>query len=262
MADVAAPASTVAPPRRPAGARSVAWRVFAIGFALQAVLGLLAPEAFPYLGAWLVIGQLAAVVIVGAIAVATPAIRDLARDRRTRILHGLEHATITLLLERGFAVRSGYTYDGEFIVDLAHDGRSWDRLDEVRAAVASAIRRVAGGEHALAYSDQCGTSMVVGSLLLGLAIVGAGIAGLVLGMPANVAFAITVGACFAARAIRRPLGLWAQRWLTVSTALHSASIRAIDQRVASNGDTMRITVALDVVPRERTGEAVSPHGLG
>src|SRR5262245_11505621 len=70
---------------------------------VQAALAVLAPHDFAYLKLWLVIAQIAALLVVILTLVLAPDLRALAKDRRTRILHGLEHATINILLARGFA---------------------------------------------------------------------------------------------------------------------------------------------------------------
>lgn len=218
---------------------------------VQAVLAVLAPDAFPYLGTWLVIAQLASVIVVLLALALAREVRALARDKRTRILHGLEHATINLLLPRGFPVRSGCTYDGEFEIRLDHDGRSWDRLVEIRDAARDAIVRISRGESALAYSPLCGTSWLVGYCLLALAVVTSGAVALLLGAPVGITFAATVAAGFAARAIKRPLGLWVQRHLTVSTDLLVATVKEVERRASADGNTMIVTIAIDVTPKHR-----------
>src|SRR5205085_2771276 len=147
---------------------------------------LIMPDAFPYLKMWLVLAQIAAVAVVLLMLVLAPDVRALARDKRTRILHGLEHATINLLLERGFPVRSGCTYDGEFVIRIDHDGRTWNRFTELRDAPTEAVIRVVRGEYALAYTPQCGTSWLVGYCLLALAIVASGATGLALAVPTGI----------------------------------------------------------------------------
>jgi len=226
-------------------------RLLIAALVVQAVFALLAPDAFPYLRTWLIAAQVCSVAIVLFAIALAPDVRALARDKRTRILHGLEHATINLLLARSFPVFAGCTYDGEFEIRLEHDGRSWDRLIEIRDAAREAIVRVASGEAALAYSDKCGTSWLVGYALLALAIVASGFAALVLGAPAGVTFAATVALGFVARALKRPIGLFAQRHLTVSTDLLAGTVKEIERKVTSDGNTMIVTIAIDVTPKVR-----------
>ena len=218
---------------------------------VQAVLALLAPDAFPYLRAWLLVVQVVSVVVVLLALALAREVRVLARDKRTRILHGLEHATFNLLVPRGFPVRSGHTYDGEFELRIDHDGKSWDRLLEIRDAAREAIVRIASGETVLAYSPLCGTSWLVGYCLLALAVVTSGGVALLLGAPTGITFAATVAAGFAARAIKRPLGLWVQRHLTVSTDLLAATVKEVERRASPDGNTMIVTIAIDVTPKHR-----------
>ena len=227
---------------------------------LQAIFALIAPDAFPYLSLWLFVAQLGGLAVVALAVVLSPDLRALARDRRTRILHGLEHATINLMLERGFPVYYGCTYDGEFVIHIKHDGRSWDRLLEIRDLAREAIVRIVRGDRALAYSPNCGTSWLVGYCLLAVAIVAAGLVGRMLGVPAGIVFAGTVGAALLAKALERPLGLWVQRWLSVSTELLVASVKDMEPSVSSDGNTMIVTIAMDVTPKPRVGRGgtVSP----
>src|SRR5262245_18206697 len=127
-------------------------RLLAAFLILQAMFALLTPEAFPYLATWLLVAPLAGLPWVAVVVIVSPDLRALARNRRTRLLHGLEHATINLMLERGFPVRSGCTHDGEFTIEIEHDGRSWDRLLEIRDLARDAIIRIVRGERDLAYS--------------------------------------------------------------------------------------------------------------
>jgi hypothetical protein len=227
---------------------------------LQAILALLAPDAFPYLAAWLFIVQLAGLGVVVLAVMLSPDLRALARNKRTRILHGLEHATINLMLQRGFPVRSGCTYDGEFVIRIDHDGRSWNRLLEIRDIARDAIIRIVRGERELAYTPECGTSWLVGYCLLALAIVGSGLVGRMLGAPVGVVFAASVGAAICARAVKRPLGLWVQRHVSVSTDVLVASIKDMQPSVSSDGNTMIVTIAMDVTPKIRAsrGGTVTP----
>ena len=60
-------------------------------------------------------------------------LRDLARDRTTRIIHGLEHATIRILLDEGSIVYGGLTHTGFFEIDL-HTGREKRSTRQRRSA--------------------------------------------------------------------------------------------------------------------------------
>jgi Zn finger protein HypA/HybF involved in hydrogenase expression len=230
---------------------------------VQAVLAFLDPEAFPYLGPLLVFAQLAGFLIIAAMVVGSAELRAISTYHTTRVIHGLEHATVAVLEERGVHVRAGQTSHGMFALELDHDGTLYENLETtVRDATTDAISRIRFGEHTLAYHRQCGTSMLVGIALLGLAIVGVGIAALILGAPSGLTFAFSVMAAFAVRAIHHPIGFAAQRWLTVSTNFASAVVTHVEKRVSSDGHTLTAIVMIDVVPKPRARssevDAVAP----
>jgi len=205
----------------------------------------------------MVLAQLAAFVVVCIAVVATPAIRVLVRDKRVRVTHGLEHATIRILEDRGIEVDGGVTIWGRFAIQLPNDGRNYERDAEIRDAAIAAIRRVAAGERALAYSPYCGTSAMVAQLLLAVAVLGAGVTAAILGVPTGITFAASVGAALVVRLASRSLGLLAQRLWTVSTALASARIIAITKDVLPRGDKVVFTVQLDVVVRDSRAEPIA-----
>jgi hypothetical protein len=248
---------TVPPPISFATAR----RIF-IGFAMVwLALALPARAHEPWVQVLLFAARIAGVACIAVIASSSAAIRELARDRKTRILHGLEHATIKLLERRDLEVRSGCTFDGFFVLDVEHDGRWWERLDEVRDAATEAIARIRAGEHKLAYDRRCGTSLLVAGLVVAVAITAVWIAALVLGWPDEIVMSATIGALGIAMLSARTLGLAAQRVLTVSTELASARVIEVTRRALADASGLELTVAIDVVPRARGGaEAVAPLG--
>jgi len=194
---------------------------------------------------------------VCGVVLATPALRVLARDKRVRVTHGLEHATIRILEAKQVSVNGGVTLGNHFAIQLDHDGRNWNRDDDVRDAVEAAIRRVAGGEHALAYSPRCGTSLAVAYLILAVAVLAAGLTAAALGVPTGITFAASVGAALVARLAARRLGLLAQRLFTVSTDLVSAKVVEVDKHLIAGGTKLVFTVKLDVVVRDPHAEPVT-----
>ena len=80
--------------------------------------------------------------------------------RRVRKNHGLEHATVTVLMEKGVRPpMGGYsTPGGFFIFSKASEGL-------VSESVIQAYSRMAAGEHDLAVSPYCGTNLATGMLL-------------------------------------------------------------------------------------------------
>lgn len=233
---------------------------------LLAVFALLDPEAFPYLGPLLVAAQLVALLAVLRTVSLSQELRALAGYRTTRVIHGLEHATATVLGERGLDVRSGETSHGMFTLEVDPRGIR-DRYETfettVRDAASDAISRIRFGETALAYRADCRASETAAGCLLALAIVGAGMVAVILGAAIAPTFAGTVAAGLLARASTRRAGLAVQRWLTVSTALSSAVVTHVEKRRSSDGDTLIAIVMIDVIPRTRSSDvdAVAPVPL-
>lgn len=222
---------------------------------LQAVLAVADPHAFPYLLPLLVIAQLAAIPGAMLAVVMVPAFRALL-DERTRILHGLEHATIAVLAERGIFVRHGVTLPGMFDLALPNNGAAWEVGPEIHRAAVMAVRRIIAGERSLAYSPRCGTSFVVGVALASLVIAGLGAIALADDVPAGYTFAGTVVALGLVRLASRSFGLFAQRLLTVSTRLAAASVGRIDREVSPDGALVYYLVHVHVEP------AKTSHAIG
>ena len=83
----------------------------------------------------------------------------------TRRNHAVEHATVTVLLERHGFTRSlagRSNADGFFIYGSVE-------TDELRSAAEEALQRMQGGEASLAVSPFCGTNIAVTGILAGLA---------------------------------------------------------------------------------------------
>lgn len=234
-----------------------------IGIALvlvQAALALIAPDAFPYLGPLLVVAQLAGFLTIAWMAAGAAELRALASYHATRVIHGLEHATAKVLEERGVTVRSGQTSTGMFTLHVDNDGSVSEHFEAmVRDAATDAISRIRFGEHALARARHCETSVLVGFLLISVAVIGAGLAALILGTSPGLTFAFSVLAIAAARIFSRPIGLAAQH-LTVSTRFASAVVTHVERRVSADGDTLTAIVMIDVIPKPREADvdAVSP----
>lgn len=81
---------------------------------------------------------------------------------RVRQCHAIEHATVAVLLERrgGRKMRvAGLSHPEGFLLLSAADST------DVASAAAEALARLSNGEHHLAISDNCGTTIVTGALL-------------------------------------------------------------------------------------------------
>lgn len=80
--------------------------------------------------------------------------------RRVRRNHALEHATVTLLLERGIVPPlGGYSTSGGFFIF----GRV--PTDLLREVVAEALVELNGGNEELAVSPHCGTNLATGTII-------------------------------------------------------------------------------------------------
>ena len=80
--------------------------------------------------------------------------------RRTRQNHGLEHGTVTVLLEQGVRPPlAGYATPGGFFV--------YGRVSEeqVSSAASEALGRLQAGKRETAVSRYCGTNLAVGALI-------------------------------------------------------------------------------------------------
>ena len=138
--------------------------------------------------------------------------------RAIRQNHAVEHATITLLLERGAtpplggtATPWGFNVYGRFATE------------DIMAAADEALERMRGGESELAISPYCGTNLVVGGLLAAL------LSGLVMSRTKSTAGRVTLGmaAALAAGAIGRPLGKIVQRRYTTLSEVDGVEIAGV-----------------------------------
>ncbi len=138
---------------------------------------------------------------------------------QTKRNHGLEHATIALLLGRRGQARpmAGYSIPAGFLVVGGMDST------EVEDAAREALRRLQGGESELAVSPFCGTNIVVGAgmatiaALAGSRLGGGGLSGL------SRAFSSTMLAVAASR----PVGRLVQQRFTTSPDAGSMSIEDV-----------------------------------
>ncbi len=82
----------------------------------------------------------------------------IAFNRRLRMNHALEHATINVLQSRyGAAGLAGYARENGFLISGWHDPRS------LEIAAREALMRLSLGERHLAVHNKCGTSRAVGN---------------------------------------------------------------------------------------------------
>lgn len=173
-------------------------------------------------------------------------LRALVRDQRTRVIHGLEHACVKMLERRRCKPLSGQTHEGFFEVELANDGRA--SVEAVELAAELAVARVARGEVALALDRRCGTSLLVGAVVVAMLVVGAAVLGFVEGIQPGALAAGTAVSAVLAWWGARPVGIWAQRALTVSTRFADAQVERVVRVVHASGDaaTFRVYVAVEL----------------
>ncbi len=140
---------------------------------------------------------------------------------KTKRNHGLEHATISLLLAQlphdkpmaGYSIPAGFLVLGNVTAE------------QVEETAHEALRRMKSGEGDLAISPFCGTNIVVGAglatiaSLAGYRMAGRGVAGV------SRAFSNTVLAIVASR----PLGRLVQQRYTTSPDVEAMSIESITQ---------------------------------
>ena len=85
------------------------------------------------------------------------------RVRRVRQNHGIEHATVAILLERGVRPPlGGYSTPGGFFIF------SRASTEELADVAGQALHRLQAGTRELAVSPYCGTNLAVGALLAGM----------------------------------------------------------------------------------------------
>ena len=139
---------------------------------------------------------------------------------KTRRNHGLEHATVALLLERGVSPpMGGYSVASGFVI--------WGTASPAIVAdtAQEALRQMKAGRSDLAVSPFCGTNIVVGAVIGGLAalIASGGKRGFWAGVRGAVA------AMVATTVLSRPVGRFVQRHFTTLPDVENVEIGAVRQ---------------------------------
>ncbi len=152
-------------------------------------------------------------------------LQDLIRDRRTRVIHGIEHGAAAVLEQAGFDVSSGETRSGFFRLRFnTYAPNPCDDPSKIHKAVADAVARIRSSEPHLAYHPRCGTSALVTAMLLSILSLAVAAVGLFLTITALTWLVLSAVLAAAFIIFPRPLGLLAQRYLTVSTDFMSAHV--------------------------------------
>lgn len=143
----------------------------------------------------------------------------IARDRRVRQNHALEHATVNVLEERygpllgisGLAQPEGFLLLG-----------SVPAPEEVRSAAWEGWQRLRAGQTELALHERCGTSLMAASLLFSAAAVG-----LILALPQGSLWTL-LGLFLTVHFLSRPLGLLLQRYVTTDADIREVVIEQVE----------------------------------
>ena len=175
-------------------------------------------------------------------------LKELLRDRRTRVIHGIEHATSHLFELEGVRVNGGRTGSGYFEVSFPDDvpAPEAEREQLVSRTSASAVQRLEAGQVSLAYHSRCGSSWIVAMVLTALAIAGMGAVGLFGHFSPGVLGGLSLAVLAVIVALARPLGLLLQKHVTVSTRFSSARAGAVTRRVDDHGTHYRVRVEVEL----------------
>jgi hypothetical protein len=154
---------------------------------------------------------------------------------RIRRNHALEHATVTLLLNRGISPPlGGYSTAGGFFIF------GQVSTDIVAAAAHDALERLRQGQRELAISPYCGTNLATGALIGGI------LAGLIMGRKKEgrvrrlpVSALAVVGGTF----LGRPVGNVLQRSYTTLADMEDLEIAGISRLGNSSLHRIRTTAS-------------------
>jgi hypothetical protein len=155
---------------------------------------------------------------VGSLFVYPRQLRAIFGNKILRRNHALEHATIVVMMERepGRKLNGFSTDDGFFVQGV----RS---ISEVESAAREAMSRLQNGEKRLAIHRNCGTTIVAANLLAAvLFLVTLGLGFLYLG--GSYLYLMILGSVLLAFALRIPLSLILQRFVTTDADLTNAEV--------------------------------------
>jgi Domain of unknown function (DUF6391) len=153
---------------------------------------------------------------VGGLFVYPRQLKAIFGNRILRRNHALEHATIVVMMEREPGRRlNGFSTDDGFFVQGVRS------IAEVESAAREAIRRLQNGEKGLAIHRNCGTTIVAANLLAAILFLLALGLGLYLG--GNI-YLMILGSVVLAFALRVPLSLILQRFVTTDADLKNAEV--------------------------------------
>ncbi len=156
---------------------------------------------------------------VGSLFVYPRQLRAIFGNRILRRNHALEHATIVVMMEREPGRRlNGFSTDDGFFVQGVRS------IAEVESAAREAVRRLQNGEKRLAIHRNCGTTIVAANLLAAIFfLVSLGLGLVFLGGNWDL-YLLIVGSVVLAFALRIPLSLLLQRFVTTDPDLKNAEV--------------------------------------
>jgi hypothetical protein len=154
---------------------------------------------------------------VGSLFIYPKQLRAIFGNKILRRNHALEHATIVVMMERepGRKLNGFSTDDGFFVQGV----RS---ISEVESAAREALRRLQSGEKRLAIHRNCGTTIVAANLLAAIFLLVT--LGLVLYLDVGNLYLMILGSVVLAFALRIPLSLLLQRFVTTDSDLKNAEV--------------------------------------
>jgi hypothetical protein len=154
---------------------------------------------------------------VGSLFVYPRQLRAILGNKILRRNHALEHATIVVMMERepGRKLNGFSTDDGFFVQGV----RS---ISEVESAAREAVRRLQNGEKRLAIHRNCGTTIVAANLLAAVFFLVT--LGVFLYLGVGNLYLMILGSVILAFALRIPLSLILQRFVTTDADLTNAEV--------------------------------------
>src|SRR5918997_5000283 len=153
---------------------------------------------------------------VGGLFVYPRQLKSMFGNRILRRNHALEHATIVVMMEREPGRKfNGFSTDDGFFVQGVRS------TDDVDGAAREALRRLRNGEKGLAIHRNCGTTIVAANLLAAIFFLGSVGIGLYLSWPL---YLLILGSVVLAFALRVPLSLLLQRFVTTDADLTNAEV--------------------------------------
>jgi hypothetical protein len=154
---------------------------------------------------------------VGSLFVYPRQLRAIFCNKILRRNHALEHATIVVMMEREPGRRlNGFSTDDGFFVQGVRS------ISEVESAAREAMRRLQSGEKRLAIHRNCGTTIVAANLLAAIFFLVT--LGLVLYLGVGNLYLMILGSVILAFALRIPLSLLLQRFVTTDSDLKNAEV--------------------------------------